>query len=133
VSPLLQRYSTLRVSAIAFTIGSVPLVLVGSHQLASQDYGLGATIWLLLAFAIVGPLVLANLLWFGGISRVGPARASVFANLQPFFAAVFSLLILSEPLTRLQVVGGIAIAAGILISRPPRRVGARTAPAGAVE
>ena len=133
VSPLLQRYSTLRVSAVAFTIGSVPLFLVGSHQLASQDYGLGATIWLLLAFAIVGPLVLANLLWFGGISRVGPARASVFANLQPFLAAVFSLLILSEPLNRLQVVGGIAIAAGILVSRPPRRVGARTAPAGAVE
>jgi drug/metabolite transporter (DMT)-like permease len=133
VSPLLQRYSTLRVSAVAFTIGSVPLFLVGSNQLASQDYDLGATIWLLLAFAIVGPLVLANLLWFGGISRVGPARASVFANLQPFLAAVFSLLILSEPLTRLQVVGGIAIAAGILVSRPPRRVGARTAPAGAVE
>jgi drug/metabolite transporter (DMT)-like permease len=133
VSPLLQRYSTLRVSAVAFTIGSVPLFLVGSHQLASQNYDFGATIWLLLAFAIVGPLVLANLLWFGGISRVGPARASVFANLQPFLAAVFSLLILSEPLTRLQVIGGIAIAAGILVSRPPRRLGARTAPAGAVE
>jgi drug/metabolite transporter (DMT)-like permease len=64
---------------------------------------------------------------------VGPARASVFANLQPFLAAVFSLLILSEPLTRLQVVGGIAIACGILISRPPRRMRAAPAAAGAVE
>lgn len=133
VSPLLQRYSTLRVSAVAFTIGSLPLLAVGSHQLATQDYGLGTTIWLLYVFAIVGPLVVANLLWFGGISRVGPARASVFANLQPFLAAVFSLLILSEPLTGLQVVGGIAIACGILISRPPRRMGAAPAAAGAVE
>ena len=33
----------------------------------SQDYApAGATVWLLLAFAIVGPLVVANLLWFGG-------------------------------------------------------------------
>ncbi|HSC50836.1 MAG TPA: DMT family transporter [Gaiellaceae bacterium] len=120
VSPLLGRYSTLRVSAVAFTIGTLPLLLVGLPQLTSQDYGLGPTIWLLYAFAIVGPLVVANLLWFGGISRVGPSRASVFANLQPFLAAIFSLLILSEPLTRVQVAGGLAIAGGILLSRPPR-------------
>jgi drug/metabolite transporter (DMT)-like permease len=122
VSPLLQRYSTLRLSAIAFTAGTIPLALVGAPQLLRQDYDLGATIWLLLVFAIVGPLVLANLLWFGGISRVGPSRASVFANLQPFLAAVFSLLILSEPLGRLQVVGGFLIACGILLARVPQRV-----------
>lgn len=133
VSPLLRRYSTLRVSAVAFAIGTVPLLAVGSHQLATQDYGLGTTIWLLYAFAIAGALVLANLLWFGGISRVGPSRASVFANLQPFLAAIFSLLILSEPLSRLQVAGGLAIACGILVSRPPRRLGTRAATAGAVE
>jgi len=75
------------------------------------------TIWLLYAFAIVGPLVVANLLWFGGISRVGPSRASVFANLQPFMAAIFSLLILSEPITRLQIAGGLLIAGAILLSR----------------
>jgi drug/metabolite transporter (DMT)-like permease len=133
VSPLLQRYSTLRVSAVAFTLGSLPLFAVGSHQLATQNWDLGATVWLLCVFAVVGPLVVANLLWFGGISRVGPARASVFANLQPFLAAVFSLLILSEPLSAVQVVGGIAIAGGILVSRPPRRLGPRPAPTGAVE
>ena len=125
VSPLLGRYSPLRVSAVAFTIGVVPLTLVGLPQLASQDYRLGATIWLLYAFAIVGPLVVANLLWFGGISRVGPSRASVFANLQPFLAAVFSLLILSEPLTGVQVAGGLAIAGGVLLARRPVRVEAR--------
>jgi drug/metabolite transporter (DMT)-like permease len=121
VSPLLQRYSTLRISSLAFTIGTLPLLVVGSQQLLSQDYGFSAVIWLALAFAILGPLVLANLLWFGAISRVGPSRASVFANLQPFLAAFFSLLILSESMTRLQVAGGIAIAAGILVSRNASR------------
>src|SRR6266516_4420599 len=116
-SPLLQRYSPLRVSSLAFVIGSIPLLAVGSPQLASQDYHFGATIWLLYVFAVIGPLVVANLLWFGAIGRVGPSRASVFANLQPFLAAIFSLLILSESMTRLQVVGGLAIAAGIVLSR----------------
>jgi drug/metabolite transporter (DMT)-like permease len=45
----------------------------------------------------------------------------VFANAQPFLAAVFSLLILSEPLGRFQVAGGVLIACAILISRIPTR------------
>ena len=132
VSPLLSRYSTLRVSAVAFTIGTVPLLAVGAPQLARQDFALGWTIWLLLAFAVVGPLVIANLLWFGGISRVGPSRAAVFANLQPFLAAIFSLLILSEPISRLQVAGGLAIAAGILLARKPRSAAVGEAAVGTV-
>jgi len=121
VSPLLQRYSTLRISSLAFAIGTVPLLIVGSQQLLTQDYSFSPSIWLLLAFAVLGPLVAANLLWFGAISRVGPSRASVFANLQPFLAAFFSLLILSESMTRVQIVGGIAIAGGILLSRSSHR------------
>jgi drug/metabolite transporter (DMT)-like permease len=116
-APLLARYSPLRVSALGFAIGTVPLFAVGSHQLTTQDYGFGAAIWLSYAFAVIGPLVVANVLWFGAIGRVGPSRASVFANLQPFLAAIFSLLILSESMTRLQVAGGLAIAAGIVLSR----------------
>src|SRR4030095_2328490 len=54
VSPLLRLSSTLRISAFAFTSGSLPLLAVGSHQLATQDYGLGTTIWFLYVFAIVG-------------------------------------------------------------------------------
>jgi drug/metabolite transporter (DMT)-like permease len=121
VSPLLKRYSSLRISSLAFVIGTVPLLIVGSQQLVTQDYGFGALIWLSLAFAVIGPLVAANLLWFGAISRVGPSRASVFANLQPFLAAFFSVLILSESMTRLQIAGGITIAAGILLSRSTGR------------
>ena len=116
-APVLGRYSPLRVSALAFLAGTIPLVAIGSQQLATQDYGFGASIWLLYAFAVLGPLVVANLLWFGAIARVGPSRAAVFANLQPFIAAIFALLLLSEPITRLQVVGGLAIAAGIVLSR----------------
>jgi drug/metabolite transporter (DMT)-like permease len=116
-APLLARYSPLRVSALGFAIGTIPLFAVGVQQLRTQDYGFGASIWLSYAFAVVGPLIVANLLWFGAIGRVGPSRASVFANLQPFLAAVFSLLILSESMTFVQVVGGVAIAAGIVLSR----------------
>jgi hypothetical protein len=51
------------------------------------------------------------------VERVGTARASVYANLQPFLGAVFALVILSETMGSLEWLGGVAIAAGIVVSR----------------
>lgn len=130
-APVLRRYSPLRVTAFAFVVGTIPLLGIGSEQLARQDYGFPATMWLLYVFAVLGPLVAANLLWFGGIRRIGPSHAAVFANLQPFLGAIFALVILSEPIGRLQIVGGLAIAAAILLSRDWRpAVAAGAAPVG---
>jgi drug/metabolite transporter (DMT)-like permease len=128
-APVLGRYSAVRVSALAFVIGTIPLLAIGSEQLATQDYGFPASIWLLYVFAVLGPLVVANLLWFGAISRVGPSHAAVFANLQPFLGAIFALLILSEPIGRLEIAGGLAIAAAIVLSRDRRPA----VPAGTAE
>ena len=69
------------------------------------------------AFAVVGPLFLTNLLWFTAIDRVGPSRAALFANLEPFFAVLFAVLLLSEHLTGWEIAGGVAIGLGILIER----------------
>jgi drug/metabolite transporter (DMT)-like permease len=66
---------------------------------------------------VIGPLVVTNILWFTAIARVGPSRASLFANLQPFFAVIFALLLLSEHMTAIQVVGGVAIGMGIVLER----------------
>ena len=66
---------------------------------------------------MIGPLVITNVLWFTAIDRVGPSRASLYANLQPFLGAVFALLILSEAMTWVQVLGGLGIAGGIVLAR----------------
>jgi drug/metabolite transporter (DMT)-like permease len=60
--------------------------------------------------------VTTNLLWFTAIDRVGPSRASLFANLQPFLAAIVALIVLSEHITGLQVAGGLALAGGIALA-----------------
>lgn len=118
ITPLMRRYSPYRISAVVLLVMCVPFVSLSSGQIASQDYGvLGWLVWVCLAFAVVGPLTLTNVLWFKAISRVGPSRATLFANIQPFVAAVFAFLILSEHLHVLQVVGGFTILAGILLER----------------
>jgi drug/metabolite transporter (DMT)-like permease len=54
------------------------------------------------------------------VSRVGPSRATLVANLQPFIAAVFALVLLSETITWVQIAGGFLIGGGILLARRPR-------------
>jgi drug/metabolite transporter (DMT)-like permease len=117
IVPLLRRYSVWRISAGALLIGSVPLVITALPQLADQRWDLGTLVWAGFAFAVLGPLVLTNVLWFTAIERVGPSRATLVTNLQPFLAALFAVALLSEQLTPLQVAGGIAIGVSLLLAR----------------
>jgi drug/metabolite transporter (DMT)-like permease len=118
IAPLMQRYSPFRISALVLALGWLPLALVSIPQLSGQGYDeLGSLTWLTLAYGIVGPLFLTNILWFTAISRVGPARAALFANLQPFFAVLLAIVLLSERLNRWEIVGGVAIAGGIALER----------------
>jgi drug/metabolite transporter (DMT)-like permease len=101
----------------------IPLAAISAPQVGAQDYShLSALVWLSLAFAVVGPLVLTNVLWFKSVDRVGPARATLVANLQPFLAALFAYLILSEHLHPLQIAGGFLILGGIMLERRTRPV-----------
>jgi drug/metabolite transporter (DMT)-like permease len=130
IAPLMRTYSPYRISAVVLVIMCIPFVALSSPQIADQDYSsLGALVWVGLAFAIVGPLFLTNILWFKSIGIVGPSRATLFANAQPFVAAIFAALILSEHLHWLQIVGGVAILLGIVLERRWRRA----APAEAAE
>lgn len=122
IAPLMRSYSPYRISAVVMMAMLVPLVLVASPQLADQDLHLGWLVWVGFAFAVVGPLVLTNVLWFTAVHRVGPSRATLFANLQPFVAVLFAVALLSEPLSWLQVGGGVLIALGILLAGPQSTV-----------
>ncbi len=118
IAPLMRRYSPFRISALVLALGWVPLALTSIPQLAHQSLaGFGWKMGLAFGFAVVGPLFLTNILWFTAIARVGPSRAALFANLEPFFAVLFAMLILSERLNRWEVAGGVAIAAGIALER----------------
>jgi drug/metabolite transporter (DMT)-like permease len=121
IAPLMRRYSPFRISALVLAIGWVPLALVSIGQLHEQQFSFGWKVWLGFAYAVVGPLFLTNILWFTSIDRVGASRASLFVNLQPFFAVVFALILLSESLHSLEIAGGVLIFGGIAVERLSRR------------
>jgi drug/metabolite transporter (DMT)-like permease len=122
IAPLMRRYSPYRISALVLAIGWVPLALVSIPQLGEQQFSsFGWKVWLGFGYAVVGPLFLTNILWFTAIDRVGSSRASLFANLQPFFAVFFALILLSESLHTMEIAGGLLIFAGIAFERLSRR------------
>jgi len=121
IAPLMRRYSPYRISAVVLAIGWLPLALVSIPQIGRQDFSFSGKVWLGFAYAVIGPLFLTNILWFTAIARVGASRASLFANLQPFFAVFFALILLKESLHALEIAGGVLIFAGIAWERFWRR------------
>ncbi|MHB8642102.1 MAG: DMT family transporter [Gaiellaceae bacterium] len=120
IAPLMRSYSPYRISALVLAIGWVAVAITGAQQTIHQSFHFSTLVWACLAYAIVGPLVLTNILWFKAVDRVGPSRATLVSNLQPFIAAIFAVVLLSETMTWLQVGGGALIAGGIVLARRRR-------------
>jgi drug/metabolite transporter (DMT)-like permease len=121
IAPLMRRYSPYRISAVVLALGWAPLALVSIPQIGRQEFAFSGAVWVGFVYAVIGPLFLTNILWFTSVDRVGAARATIFNNMQPFFGVLFALLILSESLHGLEIVGGILIFAGIYLERRLRR------------
>jgi drug/metabolite transporter (DMT)-like permease len=117
ITPLMRRYSPFRISSLVLLSGWVPLAIVGFRQTTSQTFHFSTLMWVCLAFAVIGPLFLTNLLWFTAISKVGPSRASLFSNFQPVFGVFFALVLLGETLTRWELFGGALILGAVLVER----------------
>ena len=83
--------------------------------------------WLGLAWIIVFPSALAYLLWNIAVSTLGPSRTGVFLNLLPVFTALIALLF-GEIITVGQVVGGLIVLAGVMLTTRPGATRAGPAP-----
>ena len=118
IAPPMQSYSPMRINVVLLLGTTLAVLLVGGSSLNDQDYGAPPTLaWISVAYSAFGALVITNLLWFKVVGLVGAARSSYFLNLQPFGAALLAWILLGEEITLIQVAGGAAIAAGIVISR----------------
>jgi len=116
--PYLRHHSPLRATAWATVAGTVVLAPLAGIQLASMDRPaldlgvIGAVLYS--GFVAAG---ISNVVVMNGIKVVGPTRTAVLQFLVPALAVVFAFLLLAEPIRPGQVVGGIVIIAGVLITR----------------
>ena len=78
------------------------------------------------AYTTLVPGLLATLIWFYLVHRVGPTKASSFHFLNPFFGVAIAAIILGESLSALDLLGVCIVAVGIyLVQRSQAKATAR--------
>lgn len=120
--PLVRRNSVFKVSAWVLLLGTVGLLPLGIPQTnVAQLSATAPGTWGLYAYSMLGAVVLTNVFWYIGMRRLGPARGTLYANIQPFIGVLFAGLILHEQVSPIQLLGGLLVVGGVLISRSPPR------------
>jgi drug/metabolite transporter (DMT)-like permease len=117
-APYLSRYSPLRTTAWATIAGTIVLAPIAVSQLATVGPSaltpgvLGAVLYSGFLAAGISNVVVQN-----GIRVVGPTRTAAYQFLVPALAVVLAAVFLAEPIRPGQVVGGLVIIGGVLITR----------------
>ena len=116
--PLLGRYSPMTLTAWAAIIAAPPYVAASVPSMLATDWsrvtwwGWALVLWSSL-FCLVG----AYVVWYTGVQRLGSTRTSAYSNLTPIFAMGVAWLWLGETVSSGQMIGAVAIFAGVFLTR----------------
>jgi drug/metabolite transporter (DMT)-like permease len=121
LQPYTQRAHPLHLSAITMGSGAGVMLAAAAPGMAALDWRtLSPGAWGAVAYAGLGALVVAYLLFYRGVRVLGPTRTSLYSNLQPVIALAVAWVMLHETPTGWQLTGAGFIMAGLLMSRLSR-------------
>lgn len=113
---LAGKYSVLVQLNYIFLIGFIALI---PAYLATPRHALGdlsMTTWYSLLYLSLVCSILAYFFFNDSIIRLGPSKTAIYQYLEPFFAIILAIVLLSEPLTILIAVGALFVIAGIAMA-----------------
>ena len=117
LKPYTERVDGVRVSTLTMVGGAVPLLLfTGSAIARTPWHALSALAWSALLYGSIVALVIGYFLWYRGMKVLGPTRTALYSNLQPAVTLLAAWPMLGEVPTPLQIVGAVAIMAGVLLT-----------------
>ena len=112
--PLLAKIGALPATAWSMLLGSAVLLLLSAPRLGAVPWAtLPARFWLVLAYLVVFPTVIAYLLWMEGIRVIGPGPATSFMFLAPVSGLLLAALLLGDRPTAAQGAGGALMLFGV--------------------
>jgi len=116
--PLLGRYPPTVLTAWTQILGTAVYVPLSAPALAATPWaGVSLVSWLLMTASAVVCLVIAYVVWYTGVQRLGATHTSAYSNLTPIAAMVVGWLWIGEPITAAQSVGAAAILGGVFLTR----------------
>jgi drug/metabolite transporter (DMT)-like permease len=113
----------LPLAALVSTGAAVTLGLVAAAT-GSLDLGFAGVGWLWLAAASLVSTVGAVVLFFSGMSRVGPSSAAILSTLEPVVTVLLVFLTFHDGLGAVQMLGAMAILGAAVIVNLPARAAA---------
>ncbi|OMP67207.1 DMT family transporter [Domibacillus epiphyticus] len=72
--------------------------------------------WTALFYLGIFPSVCSFILWNRAVALIGPSRSSIFMNLTPVFGTLIAFFVIGERITAPQIVGGVLVFIGVLVS-----------------
>ncbi len=118
-APVLRRHSPLRTATWAIGFGCLGMLPIAAWQLTTSfdiSHVHASTIGFFL-FCTVLAAAAANVVMFEAVKVLGPSRTMLFQFLVPAFAVIMAGLFLGESIVVGQLIGGVVIVVGILVSR----------------
>jgi drug/metabolite transporter (DMT)-like permease len=111
----------LPLAALVSTGAGVSLGVV-AFATGSIDLGFAAAGWLWLALAALVSTVGAVVLFFSGMSRVGPSTAAILSTLEPPVTVSLVFVTFGDALGAVQLLGALAVlAAAVIVNLPGRQ------------
>ena len=127
--PLISRYPPRELMSYGLALGGLLITVVGIPAMAAQDWGaVSLDSWVILIYAVVGPVYLAYLLWNWAIRHRGIPRTVVYGFLVPVLGGAIAVVALDERVGAAQVAGGLLVLAGLVVTRLGRFAPAKAVP-----
>jgi drug/metabolite transporter (DMT)-like permease len=132
VRPLMERYGPMHLNALTFALGGLMALPFGIGEAMAVDFGIFSQRDVLsFAYVIVCSTFLAYLFNMLALRHVSPLVSSVYINLQPVMAGLFSWILsafwpenYAGDITAARVICAVVIGWGVwLVSRPGRARG----------
>jgi drug/metabolite transporter (DMT)-like permease len=115
---LLRRYSPVRITAYVFGITALITAIPGLGLAMDTSWTtLPAAAWLQLGYSTFLAGALSWVLWYQGVSQLGPVRVMLYQYLVPVVALAISVFLLAEPLLPIQAAGACLVLLGTLGAR----------------
>jgi drug/metabolite transporter (DMT)-like permease len=112
--PVLADMDPRTLAGLVCTGGAATYLVAGAVS-GELSFGFDAIGWLWLAGIVGVSTVAAIVLFFAGLARVGPSRASIISTVEPLVTVGLAFVVFGERLGAAQLLGGSLVLASVVL------------------
>ena len=116
--PLVDTLGPTVTTAWSMGLGAIPLLVICAPAAVAQRWSaVTPAAWAGAVFSALGSLVLAYLIWYRGVARLGATRTAFYSNVSPVVTLVAAWPLLGEVPTPWQLLGAMGIFGSLAVVR----------------